>query len=66
MDRVWSVVFVLLVTLQSLACSPLPAACSVPAGPGPEECSYETIKDQCGNEVCPRGPGDMCGGKYGR
>ena len=67
MNRAWSTFLVLMVILQSTSCSPLPQACSQQSqGPTLQDCAYDTTKDQCGNEVCLRGPGEMCGGKYGR
>ena len=61
-------------TLQEDKCSapgnPLPPACSQhhPSHHGgePLECHYGKTRDTCGNMVCMKGPGEMCGGKYGR
>ena len=59
--------FVPLLILHTINSSPLPQSClHQTAGPAVEECAYDTTKDHCGNEVCLRGPGEMCGGKYGR
>ena len=58
-----------LVTLVSLDLSqgnPLPPSCSGPQPPSQPRCEYSTTKDSCGNTVCLKGPGDMCGGKYSR
>ncbi|XP_023340265.1 neuroparsin-A [Eurytemora carolleeae] len=30
------------------------------------DCHYGTTYDRCGNRVCMKGPGEVCGGKYGR
>ena len=62
-----AVLFVPLLILHSINCSPLPQSCiHQTPGPAVEECAYDRTKDHCGNEVCLRGPGEMCGGKYGR
>ena len=49
--------------------SPLPPACSdgrldVPRAA--TNCMYGWTVDKCGKRVCLKGPGEMCGGKYGR
>merc|ERR1712126_240968 len=50
--------------------NPLPPACSqhLSSPPGGESlnCHYGQTRDTCGNVVCMKGPGEMCGGKYGR
>ena len=50
--------------------NPLPPACSqhLASPPGGESlnCHYGQTRDTCGNVVCMKGPGEMCGGKYGR
>jgi len=39
-------------------------------GPSPQtgslDCPYGKSRDTCGNLVCLKGPGEMCGGKFGR
>jgi len=49
--------------------NPLPPTCSqIPVNSNPEEldCYYGITSDMCGNKACLKGPGEMCGGKYGR
>ena len=49
--------------------NPLPSGCkhsSQSQHISEESCTYGTTKDSCGNDQCMKGPGEMCGGKFGR
>eukprot|EP00092_Neocalanus_flemingeri_P000787 GFUD01000838.1.p1 GENE.GFUD01000838.1~~GFUD01000838.1.p1 ORF type:complete len:105 (+),score=22.27 GFUD01000838.1:258-572(+) len=47
--------------------SPLPPACGQHrSNVTTRECTYGTTMDNCGQTVCLKGPGEMCGGKFGR
>ncbi len=51
--------------------SPLPPACADggradAGGRSAASCLYGWTVDKCGKRVCLKGPGEMCGGKYGR
>ena len=55
------------VLLTHVLANPLPSGCKHAASPGLElDCTYGTTKDSCGNDQCMKGPGEMCGGKFGR
>ena len=60
------VVVVSLVSLDQTGGNPLPPSCSGPQPSSQPRCDYSTTKDSCGNTVCLKGPGEMCGGKYSR
>ena len=32
----------------------------------PDNCTYGTTRNSCGRTVCQKGPGEMCGGRFGR
>merc|ERR1712184_80564 len=32
----------------------------------PGSCTYGTTRNSCGRTVCQKGPGEMCGGRFGR
>ena len=55
-----------LVSLDLAGGTPLPPSCSGPQPSNQPRCDYSTTKDSCGNTVCLKGPGEMCGGKYSR
>jgi len=66
-------ILVSLVTIISLISSttstPLPTGCNHKSHNShwnPDNCIYGTTKDACGNDQCTKGPGEMCGGKFGR
>lgn len=60
------VVFVVVLAALSMG-NPLPPACEDGrVDVNPELCSYGSVVDKCGKRVCSKGPGEMCGGKYGR
>lgn len=49
--------------------NPLPPSCGQHGSgsqPGAQDCPYGKSRDTCGNIVCLKGPGEMCGGKFGR
>ena len=55
------------VLLTRVLANPLPSGCKHAASPSLElDCTYGTTKDSCGNDQCMKGPGEMCGGKFGR
>ena len=66
----WSLVVVVLVVSQvwEVGANPLPPSCSgvQPSASSQPACAYSTTKDACGNTVCLKGPGEMCGGKFSR
>ena len=55
-----------LISLVPSEGNPLPPSCSGPQPSSQPRCDYSTTKDSCGNTVCLKGPGEMCGGKYSR
>ena len=60
---------VLSLSLLSHHCtaSPLPPSCKQePAQQATNNCTYGRTVDSCGSPACLKGPGEMCGGKYGR
>jgi len=63
------VVFSLAVAVSTVAASPapIPNICDIQAEePSDGDCYYGQTFDRCGNKVCMKGPGEMCGGKFGR
>ena len=49
--------------------NPLPPSCGQHGSgsqAGAQDCPYGRSRDTCGNMVCLKGPGEMCGGKFGR
>ena len=60
---------VLALSLLSHHCtaSPLPPSCKQePPQQATHNCTYGRTVDSCGSPACLKGPGEMCGGKYGR
>ena len=68
--RIELTVFVMMIGLLSIVHSnPLPSGCKHSSQYhhiSEESCTYGTTKDSCGNDQCLKGPGEMCGGKFGR
>ena len=68
--RIELTVFVMMFGLLSIVHSnPLPSGCKHSSQYhhiSEESCTYGTTKDSCGNDQCLKGPGEMCGGKFGR
>ena len=65
--RVGLQLLVLVVVAAAVGGTPLPPACQDGRRDVlPENCYYGTTIDKCGKRVCLKGPGEMCGGKYGR
>jgi len=61
------VVLLLLLSSCWVQSTPLPPACDDGRQDVfPESCSYGWTLDKCGHLVCLKGPGEMCGGKFGR
>jgi len=58
---------VLLLLLVGVGGVPLPPACrDGRVDVSPASCSYGDTMDKCGKRVCLKGPGEICGGVYGR
>ena len=59
---------VLLLVMAGLCLgTPLPPACQDGrTNVQPTDCPYHVKVDKCGKQVCAKGPGEMCGGMYGR
>merc|ERR1711936_965330 len=47
-------------------CAPRPVRPCDPAPALPLSCTYGTAPDSCGRPVCLKGPGGVCGGRYGQ
>jgi len=57
------VLMFLISTIDSLA---LPPNCDSQPVAETDSCIYGTTQDLCGRTVCLKGPGEMCGGRFGR
>eukprot|EP00090_Calanus_glacialis_P023354 TRINITY_DN36034_c0_g1_i1.p2 TRINITY_DN36034_c0_g1~~TRINITY_DN36034_c0_g1_i1.p2 ORF type:complete len:106 (-),score=26.78 TRINITY_DN36034_c0_g1_i1:225-542(-) len=66
--RMMMVVLTVVMVLAGLgAGSPLPPACGQHQPEvSPSDCTYGITTNNCGHTVCLKGPGEMCGGKFGR
>ena len=61
------VMMMMLVLAGLCSGSPLPPNCTQDQpDASPLDCTYGTTMDNCGKRVCLKGPGEMCGGKFGR
>jgi len=57
----------LLLLLPAVLSSALPPNCDAwQPEANPADCDYDTTRDSCGRTVCQKGPGEMCGGRFGR
>ena len=55
-----------MVIVEMCTGSPLFPTCTQPYfDVGDAECKYGITKNNCGQTVCLKGPGEMCGGKFG-